>query len=159
MGAVRTGSRLGGEGGGGEIHGPEHQAGGGEIDSAGVHDTEDFSAVQGEVATGHGHAKSSEAGEAAGTGHVVEEGAGVEVMAATGASADGWSVAVASVGKGMAADNVRVFPFWERLSCAGNTPSAEFNAPKLARKERARIWGTRLSIGTLTVDHLNVRSR
>jgi hypothetical protein len=56
-------------------------------------------------------------------------------------------------------ENVRVFPFWERLSCAGNTPSAEFNAPKLARKERARIWGTRLSIGTLTVDHLNVRSR
>jgi len=103
-GTAQTGSRLGGKGGGGEIHGPEHQPGGGEIDSAAGHDAEDFRTVQGEVARGHGHAKPRDAGEAAGTGHVVEAGAGVQVMAAAGASADGWALAVASVGESVAAD-------------------------------------------------------
>ena len=50
MGAAGTRGSLGGEGGGGEIHGPEHQAGGGEVDTAGVHDAEDFGTVQVEVA-------------------------------------------------------------------------------------------------------------
>jgi hypothetical protein len=104
MGAMWTRGRLGGEGFGGEIHGPEHQPGGGEVDSAGVHDAKDFRTVQGEVARGHGHAKSRDAGEAAGTGHVVEAGASVEVMAAAGTTADGGSLTVAAVGKRVAAD-------------------------------------------------------
>jgi len=104
MGAVTTGSRLGGEGGGGEIHGPKHQPGGGEVDSAGGHDAENFGAVQGEVVPVHGHAKPRDAGEAAGASHVVEAGAGPTVMAAAGASADGGALAVAAVGKSVAAE-------------------------------------------------------
>src|SRR3974390_1457273 len=88
-GAARTCHLLGGEGGGGEIHGPEHHPGGGEVDTAGVDDPENLGTVQGEVAPVHGHPQPRDAGEAAGTGHVVEAGAGVEVMAAAGASANG----------------------------------------------------------------------
>jgi len=46
MGAVQTPGRLGGEGIGGEIHGPEHQPGSVEVDSAGGHDAEDFRTVK-----------------------------------------------------------------------------------------------------------------
>jgi hypothetical protein len=108
---VHAGLRLGGEGGGGEIHGPEHQASRGEVDTAGVDDAVDFSTVQGEVARGNGHAKPRDAGEAAGTGAVAKASASVEVMAATGASADGGAVTVAAVEKSVAAetdDQVRV---------------------------------------------------
>jgi hypothetical protein len=101
---IRTGIRLGGEGGGGEIHGPEHHSGGVEVDSAGVYDAKDFQSVQGEIARSHGHKKPRDAGETAGAGHVVEAGVGVEVMAAAAASADGGGVTVATVGKGMAAN-------------------------------------------------------
>ena len=103
-GSARTGSWLGGEGGGGEIHGPKQHPGGGEVDAAGVHDAEDFGAVQGEVEPGRGYAKPRDAGEAAGASNVVEAGAGVKMMAAAGASADGGALAVASVGKRVAAD-------------------------------------------------------
>ena len=98
------GLRLGGESSRGEIHCPEHQPGGGEIDSTGVHDAEDFSTVQGEVARAHGHAEPRNAGDAAGTGHVAKAGAGIEVMAAAGASSDGGALTVAAVGKGVAAE-------------------------------------------------------
>jgi len=104
MGATWTGSGLGGEGFGGEIHGPEHHPRSVEVDTAGVHDAEDFRPVQGEVAPVHGHTKPRERGDPAGTGHVVEAGASVEVMAAAGASADGCSVTVAAVGKSVTAD-------------------------------------------------------
>src|SRR5664279_827021 len=104
MGAARTGIWLGGEGGGGEIHGPEHQAGGGEIDTAGVHDAEDFGTVRGEFAQVHRHAEPREGGKAAGTGHVVEAGAGPTVMAAAGASVDGGAATVATVGESVAAE-------------------------------------------------------
>ena len=96
--------RLGGEGSGGEIHGPEHQAGGGEVDSSRVDDSADFGTVQGEVATVHGHANPRDAGQAASTGHVVEAGASVEVMAAAGASSDGWAVTLVAAGKSVAAE-------------------------------------------------------
>src|ERR1017187_9964542 len=99
MGAAQTAGRLGGEGGGGEIHGPEHQPGSVEVAASGGNNAKDFRTVQGEVARGHGHAKSRDAGEAAGTGHVVEAGASVEVMAAAGTTADGGSLTVAAVGK------------------------------------------------------------
>ncbi len=99
-----AGFSVGGEGGGGEIHGPEHQSGGGEVDAAGVDDAHDFDAVEGEVAAVHGDTKSRDGGEAAGAGHVVETGAGVEMMAAAGASSDGGAVTVATVGKRVAAE-------------------------------------------------------
>ena len=97
IGRSRTVVALGGEGGCGEIHGPEHQPGGGEVDAAGVHHAEDFSTVQGEVARGHGHTEPRDAGESAGTGHAMETSAGVKVMSAAGASSDGGTLAVAAV--------------------------------------------------------------
>ena len=121
-GAALTGGWLGGEGGGGEIHGPEHQSGGGEIDAAAIDDAEDFGAVRGEVAPGHGQAKPRDAGEAASAGHVVEAGAGVEVMAAAGASADGGALAVAAIGKSVAAetdDEMRVHRALRRVNRSG----------------------------------------
>ena len=111
MHATAAGRALFREDGGGKIQGPEHQASGGEVNVAGVHDSEDFGSVQSEVAPVHGHTNPRDAGEAAGTGHVVETGAGVEVMAAAGASADGGAVAVAAIGKRVAAetdDQVRI---------------------------------------------------
>ena len=119
MGAARTAGRLDGEGFGGEIHGPEHHSGSVEVETAGVHNAEDFSTVQGEVARGHGHAESRDAGEAAGPGHVVEAGASVEVMAAAGASAHGGAKTVVAVGKRMAADTddqVRVHSCLRRVN-------------------------------------------
>jgi hypothetical protein len=104
MNAANASLRLSGEGGGGEIHSPEHQTGGGEIEVAGVHDAEDFSTIQGEIAPVYGHANPRDAGEAAGTGAVVEAGAGVEVMAATGTSADSGAVTMVAVGKSVAAE-------------------------------------------------------
>ena len=95
---------LGGEDLGGEIHGPEHHPGGGEVDTAGVDDAVDFGTICGEVAPVHGHAKSSKGGEAAGTGHVVKASAGVQVMAAAGPSSDGGTLTVVAVGKCVAAD-------------------------------------------------------
>src|SRR3974377_1833057 len=103
-GGMRTWGTLGWEGGGGEIHGPEHHPSGGVVDIAGVDDAENLGTVQSEVAPVHGHAKPRNAGEPAGTGHVVEAGAGVEVMAAAGASADGGTAATVAVGEGMAAE-------------------------------------------------------
>ena len=102
--AGKTCSRRGGERGGGELHGPEHHSGRSEVGTAGVHDAEDFSTVQGEVARVHRHAKPRNAGEAAGAGHVVEASAGVEVMAAAGASANRCAAAMTAVGENVAAD-------------------------------------------------------
>jgi hypothetical protein len=121
-GEARTGIWLGGEGSGGEIHGPKQHSGGGEVDSAGVHDAEDFSAVQGQVEPGRGYAKARYAGEAAGAGQVVEAGADVKVMAAAGTSADGGALAVAAVGKRVAADTddqVRVHKDLRRVIWSG----------------------------------------
>jgi len=103
-GGMRTCGTLGWEGGGGEIHGPEHHTGGGVVDIAGVDDAENLGTVQGEVAPGHGHTQPRDAGAAAGTGHVVEARLGVEVMAAAGASADGSTTATVAVGKRVAAE-------------------------------------------------------
>jgi hypothetical protein len=103
-GTVRTSAALGGERGGGEIHGPEHHSGGGKVDAATVDDTEDFSTVQSEVAQGHGDAKPRDAAKAAGAGHVAEASAGVKVMAAAGASADGGTLALAAVRESVTAE-------------------------------------------------------
>jgi hypothetical protein len=120
--AAQTGGTLGGEGGGGKIHGPEHHSGGGEVDSAVGHDAEDFSPVQGEIARVHGHAKPRDAGEAAGASAVAKAGAGVEVMAAAGASANGGTLAVAAVGKRVTAgtdDEMRVHRALRRVNRSG----------------------------------------
>ena len=103
-GGMRTCGTLGWEGGGGEIHGPEHHPSGGEVDPGGVDDAEDLGTVQGEVAPGHGHTQPRDAGAAAGTGHVVEARLGVEVMAAASASADGGTTTTMAIGKGVAAE-------------------------------------------------------
>jgi hypothetical protein len=95
---------LGRESGGGEIHCPEHQPGGGEVTIAGGHDAEDFSTVHREVARGHGHTKLRHAGEAAGTGHVVKAGADVKVMTTAGASPNRCAAAMAPVGEYVTAD-------------------------------------------------------
>src|ERR1017187_4029201 len=104
MGVVRTRGWLGGEGLGGEIHGPKHHPGGGEVVAAGVDDSHDFGAVQGYVAPVHGHAETREGGEAAGTGDVVEAGPGIEVMAAAGACPNRCAPAMATAGKNVTAD-------------------------------------------------------
>jgi|SRR3974390_93685 len=103
-GGMRTCGTLGWEGGGGEIHGPEHHPSGGVVDIAGVDDAENLGTVQGEVAPGHGHTQPRDAGAAAGTGHVVEARLGVEVMAAASASADGGTTTTMAIGKGVAAE-------------------------------------------------------
>jgi hypothetical protein len=121
-GAVWPRRRLGGEGFGGEIHGPEHHPRSVEVDTAGVHDAEDFRPVQGEVAPVHGHTKPRERGNAAGTGHVMETGEDVKVMAATGASADGGTSTVAAVEKSVAAetdDQVRIHKALRRVNHSG----------------------------------------
>jgi hypothetical protein len=64
----------------------------------------DLGTVRSEVAPVLGYAKARNAGEAAGASHVVEAGAGVEMVTAAGASADGGAVTVAAVGKSVAAE-------------------------------------------------------
>jgi hypothetical protein len=102
--SAQTGSGLDRKSGGGEVYGPEHHSGGGEIDAAAVDDAEHFSPVQGEVARGHRDAKPRDARQAAGTGHVAEAGPGVKMMAATSTSPDGGALAVAAVGESMSAE-------------------------------------------------------
>src|SRR3974390_567543 len=121
-GAAQRCSRLDGEDGGGEIHGPEHHPGGGVVDTAGVDDAENLGTVQGEVAPVHGHAKSRDTVEATGAGHVVEACLGVEVMAAAGASADGGTATTVAVGEGVATetdDEARVHRDLRRCSVQG----------------------------------------
>ena len=99
MGAAETGGRLGGEGGGGEIHGPENHSGCVKVDTPGGEDAIDLGPVECEVAGRLWDAEAEDKGAASSPGHVVEAGAGVKVMAAAGASADGSAVAVAAVGQ------------------------------------------------------------
>ena len=87
MGPAGAATGLSGEGGGGEVHGPEEQAGGGVVEAAGVDEAQDFDAVEGHIAPVDGDAKPGDRGEATGTGHVAEAGPGVEVVAAARAAA------------------------------------------------------------------------
>ena len=103
MGTAGAATGLGGEGGGGDIHGPEQQADGGEVVAASVNDAHDLDAVESDVVPVHRDAKPGEGGEAAGTSRVVEARLGVEVMATAGAAADGGLKAAASVGEDVAA--------------------------------------------------------
>jgi hypothetical protein len=89
--------------GGGKVHGPMQRPQGGEVAGLVGDKAVEFGTIGGDVG---GRKESTEArdGESAtGTGHVMEAGAGVEMMAAAGAAADGGTLAAASSGKGVAA--------------------------------------------------------
>ena len=103
MGGARTGGTLGGEGGGGEIHGPENHSGCIKVHTPGGQDAADFGAVACKVAARVWDAPAEDKGAKASAGHVVETGAGVEVMAAAGASSNGGSPAAQAAGKDVVA--------------------------------------------------------
>jgi hypothetical protein len=99
MGVAQTGGRLGGEGGGGEIQGPENHSGCVKVYTPGGYDPVDFGPVAGKIAARVWDAPAEDKGTASGAGHVVEAGTGVEVMAAAGASSNGGSPAAQAAGK------------------------------------------------------------
>src|SRR5271165_701711 len=103
MGAARTGGWLGGEGGGGEIHGPENHSGGVKVQTPGGQDAADFGPVACQVAARVWDTPAEDQGATVSAGHVVEAGAGVEVMVAAGASANGGSPAAQAAGKDVVA--------------------------------------------------------
>ncbi len=103
MSAARTGDRLGGKGGGGEIHGPENHSGGVKVYTPGGEDAVDLGPVAGKVAARLWDTPAEDKCAASGAGHVVEARLRVEVMAAAGASADGGSPASQAAGKDVVA--------------------------------------------------------
>jgi hypothetical protein len=104
MGAAQTGGGLGWEGGGGEIQGPENHSGCVKVDTPGGEDAIDLGPVEREVAGRLWDAPAEEKGAALCPGHVMEASNGIQVMAATGAAANGSALAVAAVGKSVTAD-------------------------------------------------------
>ena len=100
--AVRTGGRLGREGGGGEIHGPEHHSGCVEVDTPGGEDAIDLDLVADKVAARLRHTPAEYNGAATRASHVVEAGAGVEMVTTAGTAANGGTPAVAAVGEDVA---------------------------------------------------------
>jgi len=103
MGAARTGGSLGRKDGGGEIDGPENHSGCVKVHTPGSQDAADFGPVACKVAARVWDTPAEEKGTASGAGHVVEAGAGVEVMAAAGASANGGSPAAQAAGEDVVA--------------------------------------------------------
>ncbi|HEY4960788.1 MAG TPA: hypothetical protein VII29_08025 [Terriglobales bacterium] len=99
MGAAQTGGRLCGEGGGGEIYGPVNHSGCVKVYTPGAQDAADFGPVAGKIAARVWDAPAEDKGTASCPSHVVEAGAGVKVMAAAGASANGGSTAAQAAGK------------------------------------------------------------
>ncbi|MGA9565547.1 MAG: hypothetical protein WBS19_08495 [Candidatus Korobacteraceae bacterium] len=102
-GLAQTQVVFGADSGGGELNCPEHHSGGGEVKTAGSHNTEDFCAIESKVAGRLGNAEARDTSEAAGASHVVEPGAAVKVMATAGASANRRALAMATVGKNVTA--------------------------------------------------------
>src|ERR1035438_3451573 len=102
MGAVRRGVRPGGEGGGGEIQGPENHSGCVKVDPPGGEDAIHLGPVECEVAGRLWDAAAEEQRAALRPGHVMETSNGIQVMAATGAAANGSALAVAAVGQDVA---------------------------------------------------------
>src|SRR5450755_4359458 len=122
LGTAGAAIRLGAEGGGGQIHGPEHHQGGVRIDVLGSENAVDLGLVPGKVARGLGDAEAEGEGAATGAGHVVEARLGVEVMAAAGAAADGGLLTAASVGEDVAAgsnDEARIHKALRRVNHSG----------------------------------------
>ena len=122
MGAVRRGVRPGGEGGGGEIQGPENHSGCVKVDPPGGEDAIHLGPVECEVAGRLWDAAAEEKGAALGAGHVMEASNGIQVMAATGAAANGSALAVAAVGQDVATgtnDEVRIHKALRRVNHSG----------------------------------------
>ena len=70
LGAAGAASGLGAEGGGGQIHGPEHQQGGVRVDALGGENAVDLGLVPGKVARGLGDAEAEDEGAATGAGQL-----------------------------------------------------------------------------------------
>jgi hypothetical protein len=122
MGGTRTGGTLGGEGGGGEIHGPENHSGCVKVYTPCGQDAADLVPVACKVAARVRDAPAEDNGAASGTGHVVEAGAGVEVMAAAGASSNGGSPAAQAAGEDVVAgrnDEARIHRDLRRVIRSG----------------------------------------
>ena len=102
MGEVRADSLPGGKGGGGEIHCPENHSGCIKVNTPGSEDTTDLGPVACEVAARLWYEPAEDQGAALRSSDIVEAGAGVEVMAAAGASANGGALAAAAVGQDVA---------------------------------------------------------
>src|SRR5450755_1644711 len=86
MGAVQRGVRPGGEGGGGEIQGPENHSGCIKVDTPGGEDAIGLGPVECEVVGRLWDSPAEGKGVALRPGHVMEASSGIQVMAATGAS-------------------------------------------------------------------------
>ena len=100
MGAAQTGGPLCGEGGGGEIHGPGNHSGCVKVYTPGGQDAADLGPVAYKVVARVWDTPAEDKGAALRPSHVVEAGAGVKVMAAAGASANGGSTAAQAAWKG-----------------------------------------------------------
>ena len=122
MGAVQRGVRPGGEGGGGEIQGPENHSGCVKVDTPGGEDAIDLGPVECEVAGRLWDAPAEDKGAALRPGHVMEASNGVQVMAATGAAANRSAVAVTAVGQNVSAgsnDEARIHKALRRVNHSG----------------------------------------
>jgi len=122
MGAVQRGVRLDGEGGGGEIQGPENHSGCVKVDTPGSDDAIDLGPVECEVAGRLWDAPAEDQGAALRPGHVMEASNGIQVMPATGAAANGSALAVAAVGQDVAAgtnDEMRIHKALRRVNHSG----------------------------------------
>jgi len=122
MGAAQTGDPLCGEGGSGEIHGPENHSGCVKVYTPGDQDAADLGPVACKVAARLWDAPAEDKGSALCPSHVVEAGAGVKVMAAVGASANGGSAAAQAAGKDLVAgtnDEVRTHRDLRRVIRSG----------------------------------------
>ena len=121
-GAVRAGVRPGGEGGGGEIYGPENHSGRVEVDTPGGEDAIDLGPVECEVAGRLRDAPAEGKGAALRPGHVMEASNGIQVMAATGAPANGSALAVAATGQDVTTgtnDQARIHKVLRRVNHSG----------------------------------------
>jgi hypothetical protein len=101
---ARAASGPGAKGIGGQIHGPEHHAGGGGVDALGSENAVDLGPVPAKVARGLGDAEAEDEGAAAGTSHVVEARLGVDMVTTAGAATHGGLLTTASVGEDVAAN-------------------------------------------------------
>ncbi len=93
---------LGGEGGGGEIHGPEDHSGCAKVNTSGGEDTIDFGLVAGKVAARRWDEPAENKGVALRSSHIVQASAGAKVMAAAGASANGGTLTMPAVSQDVA---------------------------------------------------------
>jgi hypothetical protein len=100
--ATKSESGLGTQGDGGEFLCPQHHSSDVRIDVLGGEDAADLGLVVGKGAGRLRDAKAEDKAAAAGPGHVVQAGAGAQVMTAAGAPTNSGTLTVAAVGANMA---------------------------------------------------------